>query len=115
MSRLFQSLRAHHGQNWQDFLWYILAFLLAGSICSILPTPGSWSDGRSQWVPAAALAPVAAALFVVTFRIYRRSGTTFKIQAVILWAIFGATLMASAFSLYDSVTFLREVRANFAP
>jgi hypothetical protein len=86
--------------------------IIAMQICSLLPTPGSWSDSRSEWLPGAAMAFCAVSLFVATFRIYRRFGFVFKIQAAILWFIFGAVFIGALMTLYESFTFLSDVRAS---
>jgi hypothetical protein len=80
----------------------------------MLPTPDSWSDPRSQWTPPAAIALAALGLFVASFWIYRQRGVVFKAQAVILWLIAGAALVAAACGLYECAAFLQMVRGGHA-
>jgi F0F1-type ATP synthase membrane subunit a len=97
---------------WQPFLSYLVVFVFSATVCSLLPTPNSWSDVRSQWVPSAAIALLALCLIVASIWIYRRSGQVFKIQAIILWVVFGGVLIAAACDLYASIGFLKEVRGH---
>jgi hypothetical protein len=102
--------RDANGQVWRPFWSLLIVFLLGGLVCSILPTPDSWSDARSHWLPPAAVGLMAACLFIASFWIYRRSGMVFKIQALILWLLLGAVVIGATCALYDSFLFLREVR-----
>jgi hypothetical protein len=109
---LIHSVRAERGKDWQGFLLFVALYLIAMLVCSSLPTPGSWSDTRSQWLPSAAMVVCACALFVASLRIYRRIGLIFKAQALFLWFLFGAAFLVGVISLYESFTFLRVVRAG---
>lgn len=99
-------------RRWRQFWFLLLVFFMGGMISSELPTPDSWSDGRSQWLPAAAIGIITFGLIVATFWIYQRPGIVFKIQAVILWLFFGIVMVACIVSLYEAFIFLREVRAH---
>jgi hypothetical protein len=99
--------------DWRSFFSLLIILFFAMMVSAQLPTPGSWSDGRSQWLPPAAIAITTVCLFVATFRIYRRPGVLSKIQSVILWLIFGVVLIAAIDSLYESWLFLREVGPNY--
>src|SRR4051794_6031298 len=98
-------------QAWQRFLVLILLFLLAILLASIAPTPDSWSDGRSQWMPAAITGLSALALLVATFWSYCLKRVS-RMQAAILSFVFGAALIVAVFGLYESLLFLREVRRH---
>ena len=112
MSAITDSTHSRDERRWRQFFWLLLVFLFAAVISSLLPTPNSWSDIRSQWLPSAALALTAFCLFVATFWIYQRPGFVFKVQAAILWLLFGVVLAATTYSLFESFTFLREVRGS---
>ncbi len=99
-------------RRWQPFLLLLLVFFAASSIAVALPTPGSWSDRRSQWIPAVALAVTALATFVAGHWIFRRRGVLFKVQALIVWGLCGVVLVGSISSLYESWVFLSEVGGN---
>jgi hypothetical protein len=112
MNAVTDSTLRQDERRWRQFFWLLLIFLSAAMVSSLLPTPNSWSDIRSQWLPSAAMALTAFCLFVATFWIYQRPGYVFKIQAVVLWFLFGAVLAAATYSLFESFTFLREVRGS---
>ena len=112
MNAVTDSIHGRSEWRWRQFCWLLLLFLLASMVSSLLPTPDSWSDIRSQWLPSAAIALTTACLFIATFWIYQRPGFVFKIQAVILWLLFGAVLIGAIYSLFESFAFLREVRAS---
>ena len=99
-------------QRWRQFWFLLLAFFVGGMICSELPTPDSWSDGRSQWLPDVAIGIITLCFIVATFWIYRRLGIIFKLQAVILWLFFGIVMIACIVSLYEAFIFLKEVRTH---
>jgi hypothetical protein len=90
----------------------LLVFFADMMICVELPTPDSWSDARSQWLPSAAMVVTVFCLCIATHWVYRRPGFIFKIQAVILWLLFGTVLAIATYGVYDSLMFLGEVRAN---
>jgi len=81
-------------------------------VASLLPTPGSWSDRRSQWVPGVVIAASMGCLFVATFRIYRKPGLVFKLQSVLLWLLCGGVFLAAIYSVYESFIFLREAHGG---
>src|SRR5262245_28551543 len=108
MSTIPHFLRAERGKEWQQFLLFLGIFLVSGTVGSLLPTPGSWSDRGSEWVPGAVIAASMGCLFIATFRIYRKPGLVFKLQAVLLWFLCGAVFLAAAYSVSESFTFLRE-------
>jgi hypothetical protein len=109
-NQLQQESRAKPRQNWQHFFWVLVPLIIVYVIAGLLPTPGAWSDTRSQWMPVAVLAPASLALFIATHWIFRRDGRVFKLQAIILWTLFGFVFLVSVFTLYESAEFLREVR-----
>ena len=112
MNTVTDSMYGQGKQSWRQFMLLLLVFVVAMIVCGLLPTPGSWSDSRSQWLPPAVMGLTALSLFVASFWVYRRPGFIFKIQAVILWLLFGAVLIIAAYSVYESFTFLRDVRAS---
>jgi hypothetical protein len=97
-------------QKWRQFLVLLVAFLFIVVVASMLPTPGSWSDMRSDWLPPAIIAPTALCLMMANFRIYRRPGFLFKIQAVILWFLFGGIFAAAVCDLYESYQFFHAAK-----
>jgi len=112
MSVLIDSVLGRDKRTWRQFLLLLVLFLVDMKLCCCLPTPGSWSDGRSQWLPQAAAAVTAICLCIAVHWVYRRQGFIFKIQAVMLWLLFGTVMAGSAYGVYDSLTFLREVRVH---
>lgn len=71
-------------------------------------TPGAWSDWKSQWFPSLILAPFSLALCVMTHRIYIRAGAAPKIQAIVLWFLFGGVFTDSICTLIVAQRFLNE-------
>jgi hypothetical protein len=112
MNALADSAHDQGKQKWRQFFSLLLIFIAAAIASSLLPTPGSWSDTRSQWLPPTAMALIASGLFVACFWIYCRPGLVFKIQAVMLWLLFGAVLVIALREVYESFTFLRDVRVS---
>jgi hypothetical protein len=84
----------------------LACFLVAALICIFCPTPGAWSDRRSRWFPDILLLLLSLCFFVATHWIYIRSLPHSKLQAAILWLIFGGIFIASLQSLYESQLFL---------
>ena len=84
----------------------LVVFFLAFIACSLFRTPGSWSDGGSQWFPSLLLAPVSLAFCIATHWIYIRPGRAPKVQAAILWVIFGVVFTVSVIGLIQSQHFL---------
>ncbi len=95
--------------RWGHFLCLLQIFFLASVVATSLPTPGEWSDYRSQWMPSAALATVSLVLCVATHWLYRRPSLLFKLQAIALWLLFGYMCGESLLPLYESATFFREL------
>jgi hypothetical protein len=110
MNAVTESKHSQDKRRWRQFFSLLLIFFLAGFASLLLPTPGSWSDVRSQWVPSVAMALTTSCLFIATFWVYRRIGFIFKIQAVILWLLFGVALIGLVCALINSFIFLRELR-----
>lgn len=110
MSEAADLISGRGERPWMRFLLLLFLFFAGGLIASLLPTPGSWSDVRSQWLPLAVMTVINFCLLIAIFWIYRRAGPVFKVQAVILWLIIGSALIACLYGLYDSFAFLRQVR-----
>lgn len=87
-------------------------FFIAAFVSSLLPTPGSWSDVRSQWLPPAAIVLTTVCSLIWSIQIFRRAGFSMRFQAFILWLLFAVVLSAATYSLIESLTFLREVRGS---
>jgi hypothetical protein len=83
-------------------------FFLALTIVSFFRTPGSWSDGRSQWFPQLVMTPVALAFCVAAHWVYPRAGKAAKWQAVFLWVLFGGAVALSFMELMEAERFLSE-------
>lgn len=101
-----------YGRGERQFIWVLAIFFIAVIASSLLPTPGSWSDVRSQWFPPAAMALTTLCSLIWSLQIYRRGGFAMRIQAFILWFVFAVVLVAAICSLVESFTFLQEVRRN---
>jgi hypothetical protein len=93
--------------SWLQFLALLVVLLLAIYFCGFPPRPGSLQHIHSQLQPSAIITLTVLCLFVASFWIYRRHGYIFKIQAIILWLLFGTTLFCAACSVYESYTYLR--------
>jgi F0F1-type ATP synthase membrane subunit a len=112
MNTITDSTNGQSTGRWRPFLLLLLLFVVDTQICGLLPTPDSWSDGRSQWLPPVAMGVTVFCLCIAVHWVYRRPGFIFKIQALVLWLLFGTVLGMSAYGIYDSLTFRREVKAN---
>ncbi len=84
----------------------LVAFFLVFIACFLFRTPGSWSDGRSQWLPSLLLAPISLAFCIATPWIFGWSGRAQKIRVAILWFLFGAAFTFSVVELIKSQHFL---------
>jgi len=95
-------------RSWGQFLLVLSVFFIAAFVSSLLPTPGSWSDVRSQWLPAAAIVLTTLSSLFWSIQIFRRGGFAMRSQAVILWVLFAVVLSAAIYSVFESFMFLRE-------
>lgn len=89
---------------------------IAWMISCLLPSPGGWSDMRSQWVPSVAFLGVLIAVGVTSFNSALR-GCLVRER---LTGIFGLTLFVSAAplavgALYGSYLLFEEVRELHLP
>jgi hypothetical protein len=99
-------------QSWWRFFLLLGAFFVALCLGGLVPTPGSWSDVRSQWLGAAVVAAVCIAfLFVTAFSYWNRTTLT-GLQATLLALMFGLVLVLMVRELYASAVFLRQVRSS---
>ena len=102
-------VRSH---SWRRFFLLLGMFSAAFVVACVIPTPDSWSDVRSQWLPAAVVAAVCI-VFVITSAItYWRGGPLTGLQASLLCLIFGVILVLMARELFVSAHFLRDVRST---
>jgi hypothetical protein len=99
-------------RGWRQFLLVLAVFFVTAFVSSLLPTPGSWSDVRSQWLPAAAIALTTLCSLIWSIQIFRRAGFSMRFQAFILWVLFAVVLCATIYSLFESFAFLGEVRKS---
>lgn len=100
------------GRSWRRFFLLLGMFFVAFCLSSFIPTPGSWSDVRSQWLGAAVVAIICVAFLVATARTYWSRGPLTGVQATLLCFIFGVVLVFMARDLFMSAMFLREVRSS---
>jgi len=98
--------------TWRRFFLMLGMFFVAFVVACELPTPDSWSDVRSQWMPAAVSVAVSIAFIVASTVTYWRRGPLTGIQASLLCVIFGAVLIFAATELLTYIAFLREVRSR---
>ena len=91
----------------------ITGFVIAYIACDAFPTPGSWSDVHSQWLPDLVRVPMAFAFCVATHWIYIRPEIEAKFEAVILWFIFGGGFTISVVRLIQSRLFLKADASPF--
>ena len=97
---------------WRCF-WLLLGeFLVALFLASIVPTPGAWSDTRSQWVAPAAAAIVALLFLFAAQWTYWHGRAINRLQVWILSLVFGAVLVAVAIELRDCILFLQSAPNN---
>ena len=97
-------------QSWRRFFLLLGVFFVAYWLSSFIPTPGSWSDVRSQWLDAAVVAVLCVVFLVTTARTYWSRGPLTGFQATLLCLIFGVVLVFMARELFVSAMFLRDVR-----
>jgi thiamine transporter ThiT len=85
---------------------FLVAFCLAG----LIPTPGAWSDLRSQWLDAATAAVICIVFLIITARTFWKGGPLTGLQASLLCLIFGTILVLMVRELFTSMLFLQQVR-----
>lgn len=95
---------------WRLFLSLLIVVLLVVGILGLPPALGSLYQLRSQWPRSSAMALTTLCVLIASFRLYRRSGHIFKIQAVVLWLLTGPMFVCSAYSTYNSLSFVYFVR-----
>lgn len=94
---------------WRRFWQLLGAFLAAFFLAALIPTPGAWSDVRSQWAsPAAVTLTVFCFLFAAQWHFWRGRRLS-PLQLWILSVLCGAVLALAAYSLWECVAFPREV------
>jgi hypothetical protein len=88
----------------------LVAGVIAITILSIFPlrTPGECSDSHSQWLPGLVLAFIFTFLFVAVHWIYIQPKPWSKVQAIVLWLLFGGFVGFLMLPLIDSQEFLSE-------
>jgi hypothetical protein len=90
-------------------------FFVAFTFAGVIPTPGAWSDSRSEWLPAIAVMFSALIFLFATHLTYWRGGPLTRVQAWLLSIIFGAVFVMVMPSLYESILFMREVARHNSP
>ena len=98
--------------QWRRFFMLMGIFFVASGFAWLIPTPGSWSDIRSQWFGTAWVAVLCIVFIIVSVRSFRRSGSLTGVQATLLCLIFGLIFVFAARELFVSAQFLQEVRRN---
>ena len=101
-------------KSWRRVFLLLGMFFSAVCVSSLIPTPGSWSDVRSQWLGPALIAAVCIVFLVATAHTYSIHGPLTGFQAVLLSMFFGVVLIFIGRELYVSALFLREVRGHHA-
>lgn len=95
-----------HG--WRRFWLFLGLFFAAFILAAMIPTPGAWSDIRSQWAGLGAVALIATIfLFLVQWDYWRR-GLLNCLQVCLLSAVFAAVLAVVGLLLWEGITFLRS-------
>src|SRR5438045_3965898 len=90
--------------------WLLLGIFWALScIASFIPTPGGWSDIRSQWLPPGLIAFASLGFLFTAQWSYWRGGQVRDLQAWALSIVFASACVMAAASLWEDVTFLRDV------
>lgn len=103
------SLDLEPERAWRRF-WLLLGmFFVASCFASLIPTPGSWSDTRSQWLSPAAMAFTALIFLFTAQWIYWRGGPLGRVQIWVLSVLFGAVLVLVVSSLWECIAFMRDV------
>ena len=95
--------------SWRRFWLLLGAFFVVLYLASIVPTPGAWSDMRSQWAAPAAIAFVALLFLFATHWTYWHSKAITRLQVWILSLLFGAVLVVVVFALRECIVFSRGV------
>ena len=101
-------------RGWRRFFLLLGMFFVAFVVAGFIPTPGSWSDVRSQWLDAAVVAVICILFIITSAGTYWRGGPLTGLQASLLCLIFGAIFVFMARELFTSMLFLREVRSHHA-
>ena len=103
---------AERGRGWRWFFFLLAMFFAAIFLTGLVPTPGAWSDVRSEWLNGAADTAVCIIFLVAVVRGYFASGSLAGLQATLLGFIFAAFLAGAAFRLVESIRFLQELRSQ---
>lgn len=96
-------------QGWRQFFLVLGLFLGAFAFAREVPTPGSWSDVRSQRLPAALASSICVAFIVAVALTYSRGGPLSGFQTMVLCVIFGGIFAFMACELFSSVQFMRKI------
>ena len=86
--------------KWKPTL-VLLCIFISGSFIGLVLVPWTgWSDARSHWGEPFFIFLLSSGLAVATHWLYRRSGRIYKLQAIVLWLLFGAV---AAIAVYQCI------------
>ena len=86
----------------------VAAFFMCYILSALCRTPGSWSDGRSQWMPELLQTLIVIPFLVLVHWIFVRPTSKDKIHRSILWLVFGGFGMLAIIHLISSQSFLES-------
>ena len=96
--------------SWRRFWLYLGMFFIGFAIAGLLPTPGSWSDTRSQWLPLVAIALIDVIFALSAGLDYHRHGLLSRSQISILSLLFGTVFLFTSLSLWECIAFRLAIR-----
>lgn len=94
----------HARENWQRF--FLLIGIALYGLIGISFIPITYTDLPTEWKQPAILCPLSLGLAIACHWLFRRDRLVFKVQGVILWLLFGAMFLSTAYELIKSYLFL---------
>ena len=102
------------GLDWRRFRLLFGMFFVAFCVAGAVPTPGSWTDLRSQWLSPTLIAIVCLIFIITTAVTYWRGTLLTGFQASLLFSLFGILLAYMIRDVFVSIIFLRDVESSQA-
>jgi hypothetical protein len=93
--------------SWPRFFLLSLIFFAAFCIAGLIPTPGAWSDVRSQWLTPLLTALLCVAFLIVTAWSYWKTKSLSGLQAILMALLLGTLLLFVVHDLSTCIQFLK--------
>ena len=100
--------------SWRRFWLYLGMFFVAFTIAGLLPTPGSWSDSRSHWLPLVAIALIDLLFLMAAHWDYHRLALLSRLQVWILSLLLGTLFLLTIVSLWECIAFRLAIRKHLS-